>query len=591
VQGDVVELGEKKFSTDGALSTDAAIKLLVTSGLVLVALALLTLLVRPGQYEIDIYAAAPWFWIFILAAASAFIASIIWQAYCKNYNSFTLSFLGLVLCNLGIFCLPILRGYFYYGGSDPSGHLATIRAILATGYFTGDYYPVGHIIAAEITQVTSLPPQTSMSLVVPLFSIVFAVFIYCLATTVFAKREQVLMATVIGFLPFFSYFQVAFYPQSVALLLFPVVLYLLFKSPSDLRFSALVVPVLLLETFAHPVISMILVACLFGAFLAARVAKARGLVPITRLSLTVTLIGLTLWFGWWTAQTAVSDIGSVIKWLRGETATIPRTAELGPALQGGLWSAAQLALKMYGIQVIFSVIAIIGIGLILLQYYRRQRGSSNAFIIVIASVTSVAAYAFAFLSEGLITLGRLFAANAGFWSLPILAALPLSLVNKKKVGVLLISVFIASAFIFGSFAVFRSPWISQPNWQFTYADAAAYQWDTLVATSATGYSAIAMPMPLSGAGGESVKQVSIPPHFGYDNNTTFGESLGGNETLILFGEQQQRLVSDTPALSGTSLSGIWGLSGTTETDINKLQYDQTVNVIYVNGDSEMLWVR
>lgn len=591
-QGDTVAFfSRNRFVARGAWSQETVIKLLTTSGLVLVPLALLTLLVKPEHYEVDIFAAAFWFWIFIFGAASAFIVSIIWQAHCKKYSSFTFSFLGLLLCAFCIFCLPVLRGYFLYGGSDPNSSFQFVNRILATGSFTtGDYYPVSHIIAAEMAQLTSLPAQTASSLVVPLLSVVFAVFIYCLAGTVFAKREQVLVAAVIGVLPLFTYYHVEFYPQAAALLLSPVAFYLLFRSRNDVRFSALLVAALVLVTFAHPIISLILVAAVVSVVLAERLCKARGLVKITHFSLTAGLIGVVVWFGWWTAQTAVSNFTKVIDWLTGQAATLPRTNEVQPVLSSGLWATVELALKMYGIDVLFFAIALVGVILSVFHFYRRQSESTNAFIIAVACVVCFVAYALTFASAGLTTVGRLFGANPGFLAVPLLAALPLSAVNKKKAGVVLISALIAASFVAGSVVVFRSAWILQPNWEYTYQDYAAYQWAIGNARCTTGYAEIAMPIGhIPTQGWLFVPNVFVPPHLGYDNNTTFRAALG-KDTLILYAEQRQLSVSNNPVLSGSSVLGVWGLSNTTAGDLNKLQYDRTVNLIYDTGDTKALWV-
>ena len=86
-----------------------------------------------------------------------------------------------------------------------------------------------------------------------------------------------------------------------------------------------------------------------------------------------------------------------------------------------------------------------------------------------------------------------------------------------------------------------------------------------------------------------VLEQSIPPHFGYTNNTTLRSSLS-NDSLIAFGEGRQLAVAENPVLNNSPVMGIWGSPWITLTDIKKLQNDRSVNVIYTTGADEVLLV-
>ena len=81
----------------------------------------------------------------------------------------------------------------------------------------------------------------------------------------------------------------------------------------------------------------------------------------------------------------------------------------------------------------------------------------------------------------------------------------------------------------------------------------------------------------------------IPPHFGYDNNTTLRSSLS-KDSVIAFGEGRQAAVAENPVLNNSPVMGIWGVPAITQADINKLQNDRSVNVIYTTGADEVLLV-
>jgi hypothetical protein len=574
------------------MSSQTTQKALIAFAYLLVPCALISLVVSPAQQpEIDIFASAPLFWVFILAALAAFMASVIWQAHCRMYSNFKFSFLGLILTSSAILCLPVLRGYFLYGGNDPYGHFQTIVSIIGSGSFSTDFYPFSQVFAAEIAQITSLPPQTAEGLVMPILSLLFALFIYCLATAVCQGRERILLAAAIGFIPLFSYYGVAFYPDGAAILMLPLAFYLAFKVRNDRGYAPLLIVVLLIFPFIHPLISLVLVLCLFSMFFAEAILKGRRVITRTHLSFTMGLLAAFAWFAWFYVQKAENSFASnVIAWLMGERVTIPRTAELEGASSLGLQAETVLVLKTYGVQIFGCAISVIAIGIILLHFYRRDKNIGNYFIVAVAAIATTLGSLFLFAGTAEETLGRFFSASPAWAWIPILAALPLSIVNdKRKYGALLVGAIIIIPSFLAVGAVFRSPWISQVNWDFTYQDNALQNWYTpLIGTY--GYAQIAFPVGNTPTQSWSwVAEQPILPHFGYTNHTTLRSSLS-NDSLIAFGEDRQLAVAENPALNNSPVMGIYGFPAITQVDINKLQNDRSVNVIYTTGADEVLLV-
>jgi hypothetical protein len=570
------------------MSSQSTQKALIAFAYILVPCALISLVASPAhQPEIDIFAAVPLFWVFILSALAAFMASVIWQAHCRTYSNFKFSFLGLILTSSAILCLPVLRGYLLYGSNDSHSHFQTILSIIGSGSFSADYYPFSHVFAAEIAQITSLPPQTAEGLVMPILSLLFALFIYCLATVVCERRERVLLAAAIGFIPLFSYYGTSFYPDGAAILMLPLAFYLAFKVRYDRGYVPLLIVVLFVFPFLHPLVSLILVFCLFGMFIGEAILKGRGFITRTHLSLTMGLIAAFAWYAWFFVQTGENGYTrGVIAWLTGERALIPRVAELEGANSLGLQGEAVLALKTYGVQFLGCAISVIAIGIVLLHFYRRDKSMGNYFIVAVAAIATTLGSLFMFASTANETLGRFFSASPAWAWIPILAALPLSVVNdKRKYGVWLVGAIIITSSLVGVASVFRSPWISQVNWDFTYQDNALSNWYLPLAVSGTyGSAEIAFPVGLPATASQH-----IPPHFGYNNNTTLRSSLS-KDSVIAFGEDRQLAVAENPVLNNSPVMGTWGFPAITQADINKLQNDRSVNVIYTTGTDEVLLV-
>ena len=122
-----------------------------------------------------------------------------------------------------------------------------------------------------------------------------------------------------AFIPLFSYYGTAFYPEGAALLMLPLAFYLAFKVRYDRGYVPLLIVVLFVFPFLHPLVSLVLVFCLFGMFIGGAILKGRGIITRTHLSLTVGLIAAFAWYAWFSAQTAENGLSSnVIAWLLGE---------------------------------------------------------------------------------------------------------------------------------------------------------------------------------------------------------------------------------------------------------------------------------
>jgi hypothetical protein len=105
-------------------------------------------------------------------------------------------------------------------------------------------------------------------------------------------------------------------------------------------------------------------------------------------------------------------------------------------------------------------------------------------------------------------------------------------------------------------------------------------WNQSLSATQPGFAEIAFP---------THSEQTIPPHFGYVNNSNFRESLQ-NDSLIRFGESRQRGVSENPVLYDSPVMAHWGLPELTVADLNKLHDDTSVNVVYSTGDDSVLYV-
>lgn len=571
------------------------IKILIIFSYLLFTSALINLAINAPVfgYELSIYSSIPFFWVLIILAVFIAMSVIVFQAYIKIFAHFWLAFLILFLSSLIIFLVPIFRGYFIYGGNDPFAHLKTTNLIIADGHFTENYYPIIHILGAVLVEISSLRLETVIKLLSPLFSMIYMLFTYYLALVVSKRRDCATIAAATGSIPLYAYFHVTVYPHMIATFLLPLVFYLYFKS-SDFKYYSLLMIMLILLPFTHAVPSLILIACLVSAWGALRICKIRELTPQMKISVNPALISFLTWFTWWSTNAAFRRIIRVYNWLFGELKEIPRTAEVIPIFELGRSLWLELFLKMYGIQLLYTILFIISLVIVVVYFSKKKSNYSYLFILSVVILTSGILYVLMYLSAGFMTFGRFLGANIGIWATPVFVAFIFSKINIKKIGILLVTTILILSFSFGVVNIYRSPWILQPNWHFTYHDYSAFCWEAKHPAESSGYAWTGSPLgraPLASwkwTAREGI--VYIPPNFNYGTNNILRQSLPV-DTVIFLGESRQIMASKNPILINSPIAGLWTYPGLNDNDALKLEYDPSVYIYYSNGENKFLLVK
>lgn len=543
-----------------------------------------------AHYEISIYSSIPSFWIFIISATLIGIVSMVYQVYAKYYKIFWLSFLALILDVFIILSLPFFRGYYMYGGNDPNAHLQMSLSIIASGYISEDnFYPITHILGAIFIELSSIRPEIIINLLAVIFTILFMVFTYFLTASVSPRKEYAVLSSAASVTFLFSYYHVTTYPQALSLFLFPLVFYLYFKSSNATLtgWKVMLIILLIIMPFTHPVTAIVLISCL----IASDIGKA---IFVKKITLNATLISFITFFIWYSNFAIFSgQIQRVNNWLFSEIEKIPRKEEVIPVLEMGKEESLELFIKMCGHISIYLILSIIASFLIIIAAIKKKEEIKNYFIILALFLVSSFSYLLLFMAGSLTTFGRFLGNNVGMWVTPVLTAFVLfsGLKRNKKVGVAL-TIILMFAFTLSTFSVYRSPWILQPNWHFTYHDVSAINWKNEHIAGGFGNAMVASPIGHVKRGSWKWAQVEdIRPHFGYSNYSTLGESLS-KDTIIEFGEHRQRSVSRDPRLEKSPVMGMWAFPEINEGDIDKLlEQDESVNILYSNGDNMILLVR
>jgi len=549
--------------------------LLISSILTIFALLSLESTLPVTGYEVSIYSAAPLFWILIVLSNLILISCMIFQAQTENYKYFWLSFSLLLLNNFIILCQPLMRGYFASGSTDPWNHYQSAMAITKSGTMGDDYYPITHLLLAELNQLTNLNMEICTKFLPAYFSMIYMVFTYFLGREIFKNKRYAVVLAAVSSTFLLTYYHVVIYPQGLSILILPLFFYLFFKSDQSLSYNILIVLLLLLMPFFHPFVEITLIACLIAAELVKYILDRKSI------SINKSMVSIVMFFAWWSSFAVFANgLKKINSWLFGEVSSIPRTNELSFTHSMSFLDTILLFLKCYGSQLIYMSIALVAIILILWKYKKGDKYLNRMIILSGLFITSLVTYFMTFLTQGNTSIGRLLGSNIAVWAVPLLVSFPLFLIlknfNKKKLAFLLIFIVISSSFTVSVLGIYRSPWIDQPNWHFTYSDASAINWEKNNKDNNTKTLNLAFPV------GGLINFDNIKTKFNYDNHTSLTEVYLGN-VMVLYGKSRQNMIMDNPSLNQSQILEPWAAPDLREDTITKMGNDSHIINVYSNG--------
>lgn len=228
----VVLPGERHASETASVGRRRAMKGVLTVGFVALSVSLLVAHANPATgYELSIYRATPVaFWFVVgISLACGLVAS-----FSLRPGRLRTAALSLVVgAFLAITALPLVRGYFFFGGADALTHLGWTNE-LARGVFSpwAFLYPGIHTTTLFVGRVVGMPTRQAFHLVVLAFVVVYALFVpLCVGRIVdnqWAVPVGVFSALLLLPVNDISVFLLP-HPTTQALLATPLVCYLAFE--------------------------------------------------------------------------------------------------------------------------------------------------------------------------------------------------------------------------------------------------------------------------------------------------------------------------------------------------------------------------
>lgn len=219
------------------------------------------------SYEFSIYDAyPPIFWVFLLSAFFLGQLLVIIQIFQEtDQKSWIFGLLAILTINAILFFLPMIRGYLIYGSGDVLTHIGWVKDIIQTGHFgNSNFYPINHIIATIIHNLSTLSVTTISLLIPPFFSLFFLFTLYLFGKTFFYEKKVTLLFLLFSYVPWLGYYYTAFVPYVQSFMLLPLVLLILFKKcKNEIKktYNFLLLTMCILIIFYHPltIIAIILI--------------------------------------------------------------------------------------------------------------------------------------------------------------------------------------------------------------------------------------------------------------------------------------------------------------------------------------------
>jgi len=584
---------------------------------ILLALALHIIHQAPATgYELSIYSATPlivWILLFICFIGGSII--LIHQIATREYiNSrfWLIGLLILVLSRMALLYLPYIRNYVSWNG-DNITHLGYIKDVLSSGHFAADNcYPITHILLSQVVSVTGLPDIIVGNLSTTILSILYLLSMYLLATAVFYYQEQQLMVLVLtGGVMLGGGYNVLLMPNGWSIFLLPLLFYIYYFKRNTFSYSILLIIILILYPFFHPLSSLMVIISLgileLLRWLLPRLFKLKATfsfpLNMQQPLATPMLIEMVIFLPWVLAfQQFHWNIRLI--WRQITTGVGPDVIdEIGKSLSKVNVHGkdfVMLFIKMYGTTFIFIILAIIGIYFLSKQIRSGDINNLNNKRYNLFSLVWV------FLLSGLFYIYYLLGgpgstAFAGGRILfyvevftPIFAAITLYELFRRfnfnylsYTGIICL-VILTSALSMAS--LYYSPYIIQPNLQITQMNMSGIMWfvekkDRKIECANTLSNPSRLTQGILGSVEASQRKdinkylPQVPDHFGYYEYSTLGDQYSQDKYITI--AQMDRVVYIT----------VWRQVGRfNEADFERLEGDPTVNGLYSNGELDVYYV-
>jgi hypothetical protein len=554
-------------------------------------------------YEPSIYGSTPAIlWISLIIALACGVAIVIYAVY-HNAKSNVIWLTGLLLILMayvtGISVYLIRSYYLWAAGGDASTHMLFVKEILDSGNISPSLiYPITHILTVELFEFTGIDLLSLEKLIPIFFSLLFILFVYTLARSIFSEKGQVFLITVASCMFIMGYPN--FIPNYLADCFLPIFLFILVKllGVKKLNWIALAFIMVLMYPVFHIIPSFVVILMILTFLISARVYNLFNVQKkigqfIYGLLAFLLILWSTLWitsFDIW--HFTIQKAYTLLAW-GGDSYASSLSGQMTQAQSYG-YDVIGYILKTEGNIAIFILIAVLICPIIWIEMRDKKTG---AMILFYASILTICAYTVV-----------LYFLNIGFGPLRLLSYITLicalfvgyafyTLIKKlrsvkqKPIRYLMIGLtilLIVILFVSKLSVIYPSPYTLQLSLQTTKKEVSGMGWIIndrnlnydMLNTNLAYYRFAHILLTPEGLKGQNIPEtvmntLSTPYHFGY-NQTNMFASTYKNDAYLMVTQRDKSVYKDIfPQLAKYRF---------TPYDFDQLSADPSINKIYANGE-------
>jgi len=569
-------------------------------------------------YEISIYRSTPLIlWVSLIASVVAGITLVIVSIAKNELDQSTLWKIGFLLVFLSYtICLAlfIIRGYYMWCmNGDPGSQIGWINETLSTGHTAdGVIYPIIHIYLSEIVFLTDLNLVILHRIIPVIFAILFIVYNYVFAKTVFSNTAAALLVGLISCCIFSTDFCLNLIPNGLSSLLLPFALFVIFKYQYQRRWAwtvPLFILVILYPVF-HPVPTMFIGLVLLTLWIPHIVSEIMRCIherKITipdfkgyRFKLILPFLAMFIWFIFWIASFRIWDhtLRSMYKTIFSESTSSEAVNILNTVsyAQGYGYSVIEVVVKQYGVVIVLFALSIPTVLLLLknLYYDRHEKPILSllgpfgvlSIVIPVLFLFDLPFNAFRFLHALMILMSILSAYTLYITLACVRGTTPL--LRKTTFTSICTIVIISGLFIGGMLSLYPSPYLPGASYHNTHSDVAGMKYVFEHRDVTTMLSGISIaPGRFAAAFLAPEERViqrlptylgdrdRVPWHFGYDTNSSLSLAYGEETDLVITLKDKLLYIDVFPGMAPDRF---------TNQDFERFKIDPGVGLIYSNGE-------
>ncbi len=585
-------------------------KILLILSMTSIIIALLIVVSIPSytNYELNLYTVYPWYFWTLLSIP--YLLSYIVIYLDENVNKYTyLILLSAQFALIILLLIPVFRGYSIYGATDTLTHLGMVEDLYTGHIGFLNPYPIIHLFIFEMSQITNVNPD-AISLYIPIiFTNLYIFSMFILSRILNLSKKESLFVYLFSTIPVFGAFLMVedILPSTDFFLFIPLILYILLKSRfynNKLSYSIILVLLLILIAFAHPETTVFFVLIIVVLIFVTKYLNYIRKYNIKEDFFSPLLILIIAMFAWFSStfifSYTVQSFYSVFVENLGPGAPL---SQLGAGIKISLIDALNVIVHEYGSAIIYLAIGgTISLFIIKNYIFKKEITFRNLFLSCLFFVFIIVS--FIFLLKGT-PIGYNVYREIKYPLLvsTIFMAIFFARLSKKD-ALSKIKIYLPFATILMIIIVFisigglyPSPSVQNTNHQDTYSDINGMSFvlnngnnsiNILELTPNVEYSRYAdylLGYDTASQNGTLIYSESIlpPPHFGYDANSSIGDSYKKPQYLLIYPPYDYYYQAIYP-----KYTNLWRYS---PQDFEKLENNDTNSeLIYNNGEFKIAFI-